>query len=876
MALFGGTGLLVTILLCVLVSLGYTKTQVKLGPLTWLVLFAGTFYAFLILSLLWTLVRTAARLAILIWAAPLVQSSNCPGDLAASQTPAFVIDGNIAVFRPANKTHFALYPLVLYLTAPVRRAQVIVDRCVEKIVHLIDAYQTRKNTAFLTQDERASSTPTSWSSPLLQSSTLSTRVDANAPSVLKSELLPLSEMSFDDKGQCETSVDQFDTLRSTATTNLVMPEVLRNKAQERSDLKDRVRSLLNVVFCLIVIMILAVIMASVEEWLAIVTHLPVVVVATATITVVAVNAICRFARCLSFVALMLEGSLNPDRRRAMYVASTGQDTLLNIFDSLVEQVLRTLVVTLVMCFVSPTQGAVPTAVTLGSAMVVLLVFRLRLFLRFFRPATKFRNRSKMPTASTSQARSPTGYYNGQRWFEPAVVCIVRVVVLALGLTGLALIDLTGIHDPTTPTSTSLADVAQKWDDPTKTANVVTKFGYLAAFVACYFLMDVALLVMRIPHRITVLMLAVSFVGKIVFAALIAHQHTGLLSMAVLVLAYTSFDLRDGKAFWTGGSAQNSVPVPAVRRLRRARIQARVVIGLIAAAMAVSMLIGFTVGKLRAIPVDTNHFEFQIVTQPYSHCHFKFDGRYSLVDFVTLAGAMYKPTASAALALVHQNPALRDSEIWYESPSDAVVRFREFRFSRAPNVSVIAIRGTANMGEVWESVHMWSTPLFITASTYLGTLAAVWPRDVTASLVAFLARNVVFSNFLYVRGVERYVVENITRREPDRTVYLTGHSLGGGVAQIVGSRLGMQAVAVSSPGLGKSFKNYDTSIDALAQWAINVVPLRDPICMIDEQVSGLVLVPCYQRDAPHDCHMWSNTLRTLVASCAGKLAPGQSE
>ncbi|KAJ3371128.1 hypothetical protein GGF31_003551 [Allomyces arbusculus] len=713
-ALFGGIGLLVTILLCVLVSLGYTKTQVRVGPLTWLVLVAGTFYAFLILALLRTWIRTAARLAIWIWAAQSTRPNVDAGNLTGARTPNCMNDGDSAVLRPDDETRVALHPLVFYLMNAIRRAQFIVDRCVERIVHLIDARQSHAGTATaLVHDECASSSPTCWSSPLL-SSTLSTQVGASVPNVSKTDLLSLSDLSFDDKDQSATHV-------------------------------------------------------------------------TASVNVVSVNVHCRFVRCLSFVALMWKGSLNPDRRRAIYVASTGQDTRLNIFDSLVEQVLRTLVVTL-------------------------------------------------------------------RWFEPVVVCIVRAVALAFGLTGLALIDKTGIHDPTTPTNTSLEDVAQKWSDQHTTADSAATFGYLTAFAVCYFLMDVALLATRISHRIAALMLVVSFTGKLVFAVLVVHQHTGLLSMAVLVLTYTSFDLRDSKAFWTGGPAQNGVLFMTVRRLRCARAQAKVVIGLIVAAMALSMSIGFTVGKLRAVPVDTDHFEFRNVTQPYTFCQFKFDGRYSLVDFITLAGAMYKPTASAALTLVHQNPALQGAEIWYESPADSAVRFREFRFSSAPNVSVVAIRGTANMGEVWESVHMWSTPLFITASTYLGTFAAIWPRDVTASLVAFLARNVVFSSFLYVRGVERYVVENITKGEPGRTVYLTGHSLGGGIAQIVGSRLGMQAVTVSSPGLGKSYKNYDTSIEALAQWAINVVPSRDPICMIDEQVSGLVPMPCYQRDAPHDCHM----------------------
>eukprot|EP00494_Astrolonche_serrata_P008101 UN08136 len=59
------------------------------------------------------------------------------------------------------------------------------------------------------------------------------------------------------------------------------------------------------------------------------------------------------------------------------------------------------------------------------------------------------------------------------------------------------------------------------------------------------------------------------------------------------------------------------------------------------------------------------------------------------------------------------------------------------------------------------------------------------------------------NFYYHRHVEEYVsriAKSVNNDGTSPDLVLTGHSLGGAISKIVGSRLGLRTIAFNSPGL----------------------------------------------------------------------------
>ncbi|KAJ3375811.1 hypothetical protein GGF31_003016 [Allomyces arbusculus] len=241
-------------------------------------------------------------------------------------------------------------------------------------------------------------------------------------------------------------------------------------------------------------------------------------------------------------------------------------------------------------------------------------------------------------------------------------------------------------------------------------------------------------------------------------------------------------------------------------------------------------------------------------------------RLNLADLTALSAVAYSSTSDDATTYLHGNPRLADVQVAHANLNDTTgVRFWEFRFpSTAPGLSVVAIRGTSTLEDVLEDARLWSTPLLLQGSSYFGTFFVLWPRTAMAAVVRVVAQYLAFSRFLYSVEVEAYTR---TLVQSGQKVLVTGHSLGGGLAQVVGSRVQVPAVAISGPGLGMSYLAYDTTVEAIAKWTVNVVPFSDPVPMADDQVAAQIHIPCHQA-IPSNCHSIKNTLQTIEDMCAG--------
>merc|ERR1711934_1206777 len=77
-----------------------------------------------------------------------------------------------------------------------------------------------------------------------------------------------------------------------------------------------------------------------------------------------------------------------------------------------------------------------------------------------------------------------------------------------------------------------------------------------------------------------------------------------------------------------------------------------------------------------------------------------------------------------------------------------------------------------------------------------------------------------------------------------TMTVTGHSLGGGLASIVGTTLGIKSVAFSGPGLLFSKDQQTTEIDgnilkpdlaSAIELSTNFIPTRDPVPRVDDHI-----------------------------------------
>ncbi|KAJ3409589.1 hypothetical protein HDV05_004333 [Chytridiales sp. JEL 0842] len=186
---------------------------------------------------------------------------------------------------------------------------------------------------------------------------------------------------------------------------------------------------------------------------------------------------------------------------------------------------------------------------------------------------------------------------------------------------------------------------------------------------------------------------------------------------------------------------------------------------------------------------------------------------TLFDVAPLAKASYQSNKTDAESLVKSfnRTSLAGWKAvngTLENPG-AGVRWVEFRWGNdsglisevRDRVSVVSVRGTYSVNDIFQDMYLFGTSALLQLSSYLGTAVTLWPSESVSKL------NYIISTFgpesaslLYWIEVENHVSHLLAQ---NRSVFLTGHSLGGAVANIVAAHLEVPAATLSSPGLGYS-------------------------------------------------------------------------
>ena len=212
--------------------------------------------------------------------------------------------------------------------------------------------------------------------------------------------------------------------------------------------------------------------------------------------------------------------------------------------------------------------------------------------------------------------------------------------------------------------------------------------------------------------------------------------------------------------------------------------------------------------------------------------------------------------------------------WVEvsvSDSSSWVAFLHLH-SQSRGLDVISIRGTVphRTIDLIQDVSLYSSVISLQAISFLVPLTA-WPSDAIADLV--YAGSAIHNLFPappheYFRDVEEYVRGLGVKKD----LVLVGHSLGGALAKIVGTRVGVSAVAYSSPGIVLSRRKWGVGVEDINSYVINVVAGNDFVPMVDEHGGVVVHVDCGVDVGPR-CHEMERTVCELDARCGFGVVDG---
>lgn len=181
-----------------------------------------------------------------------------------------------------------------------------------------------------------------------------------------------------------------------------------------------------------------------------------------------------------------------------------------------------------------------------------------------------------------------------------------------------------------------------------------------------------------------------------------------------------------------------------------------------------------------------------------------------------------------------------------------------------STNVISVRGTWSVIEALQDLTVWmpTVMLQMAAVVFPTVLEIKYVMRVMAK-IGYTKGRTVFKDILV------YTKELLERLDEDerRYVYITGHSLGGGLATMVGGILGVTAITFSPPGIGATAEILEPAPtnSELRHHIVSVSPDTDFVRHVDSEEGLWLPIDC-KGHMGFACHSLDITMCELLASC----------
>ncbi|GMF12443.1 unnamed protein product [Phytophthora lilii] len=241
----------------------------------------------------------------------------------------------------------------------------------------------------------------------------------------------------------------------------------------------------------------------------------------------------------------------------------------------------------------------------------------------------------------------------------------------------------------------------------------------------------------------------------------------------------------------------------------------------------------------------------------------------IVDFALIADAIYGWNTAVQVKSFTQRfngTELGDWEYVARNNKDAGHQVWAELFFPSINMTVIAVRGTATATDALEDLHYWFGVSIMQAANIFFPFLKQLPSEFVVEMLSMNFLRAIMPPPVYSELLDHVSV--VRKRVGGDHLVLTGHSLGGAMAAMVGAKTHTPAVSFSGPGLLYSRGRFNVDDESIRDYVLTVKPRRDIVPQVDE-LGGMVQEIECRRDNPLACHSTVTHMCELYAACGDK-------
>jgi len=178
-----------------------------------------------------------------------------------------------------------------------------------------------------------------------------------------------------------------------------------------------------------------------------------------------------------------------------------------------------------------------------------------------------------------------------------------------------------------------------------------------------------------------------------------------------------------------------------------------------------------------------------------------------------------------------------------------------------SMTVVGFRGTQSNVDYLHDAKLFIESVIPTFATLFIPLPYRAKESFALFFACFGSRSWPSGMDLIKIGKEK--VKKLSETNPN--VIVVGHSLGGALANVIGTSLSVDNYAISPPGISYGGKVYGFTESQMSRYMHSVVPQRDPVAALGFTSGNVVNIPCYEPKSL-DCHWAQTTICTLSRLC----------